>query len=310
MTIKSQQARGGSETLIGFLKNLLIFGGVWFLCFPMLVFSAGFFWHYQRHRIVAGGVLLTQTFCLGAYSTAQCSKVLRACRRADTCVGLRANDLSVSPMHATGACACRHAVTAISGGNEYLLAALHSVGKRAAARAGWRGQGGEGCQRLSCARGLQASTQMPRTVFAGSYHSSNSLSFLWDCVRQCATSSASTKTARARCSLHYYTKHILTCPETTSACSVSRYQATKLSRNGAWSNIVAPFTSGFVSIIRSARDCSRRAPAAQSRCSRWGVPTATFALDDRRYSACSASCSTKVALGQLRPRRGRQTTWR
>ena len=62
MTIKSQQARGGSETLIGFLKNLLIFGGVWFLCFPMLVFSAGFFWHYQRHRIVAGGVLLTQTF--------------------------------------------------------------------------------------------------------------------------------------------------------------------------------------------------------------------------------------------------------
>ena len=66
MTIKSQQARGGSETLIGFLKNLLIFGGVWFLCFPMLVFSAGFFWHYQRHRIVAGGVLLTQTFCLGA----------------------------------------------------------------------------------------------------------------------------------------------------------------------------------------------------------------------------------------------------
>ena len=66
MTIKAQKARGGSETLIGFLKNLLVFGGAWFLCFPLLVFSAGFFWHYQRHRIVAGGVVLTQTFCLGA----------------------------------------------------------------------------------------------------------------------------------------------------------------------------------------------------------------------------------------------------
>ena len=64
-TIKSQETRGSSETLLGFLKKLAIFGGVWFLCFPLLVFSAGFFWHYQRHRIVAGGVLLTQTFCLG-----------------------------------------------------------------------------------------------------------------------------------------------------------------------------------------------------------------------------------------------------
>ena len=68
MTIKTQQTRGGSETLISFLKQLLIFGGAWFLCFPLLVFSAGFFWHYQRHRIVAGGVLLTQTFCLGPYT--------------------------------------------------------------------------------------------------------------------------------------------------------------------------------------------------------------------------------------------------
>ena len=93
MTIKSQEARGGSEVLLGFLKKLLVFGGVWFLCFPLLVFSAGFFWHCalahdrpsflrghlfdraadraafaaadQRHRIVAGGVLLTQTVCLG-----------------------------------------------------------------------------------------------------------------------------------------------------------------------------------------------------------------------------------------------------
>lgn len=68
MTIKTQQTRGGSETLIKFLKHLLLFGGAWFLCFPLLVFSAGFFWHYQRHRIVAGGVLLTQTFCLGPYA--------------------------------------------------------------------------------------------------------------------------------------------------------------------------------------------------------------------------------------------------
>ena len=34
-----------AEVLLGFLKKLLVFGGVWFLCFPLLVFSAGFFWH-------------------------------------------------------------------------------------------------------------------------------------------------------------------------------------------------------------------------------------------------------------------------
>ena len=65
ITIRTQQSRGGSESLVVFLKRLLVFGSTWFLCFPLLVFLSGFCVHYLRHRIVAGGVLLTQTACLG-----------------------------------------------------------------------------------------------------------------------------------------------------------------------------------------------------------------------------------------------------
>jgi hypothetical protein len=65
MTIRTQQARGSSESLQAFLKRLLVFGSAWFLCFPVLVLCSGFFVHYQRHRVVAGGVLLTQSVCLG-----------------------------------------------------------------------------------------------------------------------------------------------------------------------------------------------------------------------------------------------------
>jgi hypothetical protein len=55
MTIRTQQARGSSESLQAFLKRLLVFGSAWFLCFPVLVLCSGFFVHYQRHRVVAGG---------------------------------------------------------------------------------------------------------------------------------------------------------------------------------------------------------------------------------------------------------------
>jgi hypothetical protein len=57
-------AQSGGDKLVIFLRRLLFFGGLWFLCFPFLVFAAGSFAHYNRHRVVSGGVLLVQTACL------------------------------------------------------------------------------------------------------------------------------------------------------------------------------------------------------------------------------------------------------
>mmetsp|Transcript_19478 Transcript_19478/g.55704 ORF Transcript_19478/g.55704 Transcript_19478/m.55704 type:complete len:482 (+) Transcript_19478:122-1567(+) len=62
VTIKSQRLRGGQ--LIPFLQSLMLLGGLWFLSFPLVVFLAGFFAHYLRHRFVTTGVLILQTASL------------------------------------------------------------------------------------------------------------------------------------------------------------------------------------------------------------------------------------------------------
>mmetsp|Transcript_13617 Transcript_13617/g.15948 ORF Transcript_13617/g.15948 Transcript_13617/m.15948 type:complete len:481 (-) Transcript_13617:192-1634(-) len=64
ITIKHQENRGGDRLLL-FLRRLMLLGGLWFLSFPTLVFVAGWFAHYLRHRIVSVGVLTIQTACLG-----------------------------------------------------------------------------------------------------------------------------------------------------------------------------------------------------------------------------------------------------
>ena len=50
-TIRLQERRGGDK-LLAFLKRLMRLGGAWFLCFPTVVFTAGLFPHYLRHRVV------------------------------------------------------------------------------------------------------------------------------------------------------------------------------------------------------------------------------------------------------------------
>lgn len=65
--INFQRKNGGRE-LVKFLYYLLICGGLWFLALPAVVFIAGMFAHYVRHRIVSYGVLLSQTLCLIALS--------------------------------------------------------------------------------------------------------------------------------------------------------------------------------------------------------------------------------------------------
>mmetsp|Transcript_12909 Transcript_12909/g.14940 ORF Transcript_12909/g.14940 Transcript_12909/m.14940 type:complete len:403 (+) Transcript_12909:2-1210(+) len=64
VTIKHQENRGG-DRLLAFLRRLMLLGGLWFLSFPLLVFIAGWFAHYLRHRIVSVGVLTLQTISLG-----------------------------------------------------------------------------------------------------------------------------------------------------------------------------------------------------------------------------------------------------
>lgn len=63
VTIRYQEIRGGDK-LLAFLKRLRLLGGLWFLCFPLLVFFAGFFAHYNRHRFVSTGMLTLQTAIL------------------------------------------------------------------------------------------------------------------------------------------------------------------------------------------------------------------------------------------------------
>lgn len=67
LTIRHQQKRGG-EQLIIFLRKLMLLGGLWFLVFPIVVFSAGSLVHYWRHRFVTGSVLILQSLCLTALS--------------------------------------------------------------------------------------------------------------------------------------------------------------------------------------------------------------------------------------------------
>lgn len=47
-----------------FLKKLLIFGGIWFIAFPIVVFIATIESHYVKHRIVCIGTEILQTLCL------------------------------------------------------------------------------------------------------------------------------------------------------------------------------------------------------------------------------------------------------
>ena len=61
-TISRQAGLGGRVER--FLRRLQLFGSVWFFSFPLLVFVAGIFAHYLRHRIVTGGVLALQTVSL------------------------------------------------------------------------------------------------------------------------------------------------------------------------------------------------------------------------------------------------------
>jgi len=61
---KLKAGQSGGDKLVVFLRRLLVFGAIWFLCFPFLVFIASWFAHYNRHRLVSGGVLLVQTACL------------------------------------------------------------------------------------------------------------------------------------------------------------------------------------------------------------------------------------------------------
>ena len=62
---KLKSAHSGGDKLIIFLRRLLFFGGLWFLVFPFLVFvAAGSVAHYNRHRLVSGGVLVVQTICM------------------------------------------------------------------------------------------------------------------------------------------------------------------------------------------------------------------------------------------------------
>ena len=70
VTLRSEAKRSGTaatsgskDKLVIFLRRLLLFGGLWFLIFPLLVLVAGTLEHYNRHRFVSGGVLLVQTTC-------------------------------------------------------------------------------------------------------------------------------------------------------------------------------------------------------------------------------------------------------
>jgi hypothetical protein len=123
MTLRTQMKKQTSDALTSFLQKLLIAGSAWFLCFPLLVFLAGFLVHCPpppryghlssngvgspslplqapnvaqgwgiliqmptrrrlqtcqtntrpradlRHRVVAGGTLVTQAICLSLLST-------------------------------------------------------------------------------------------------------------------------------------------------------------------------------------------------------------------------------------------------
>jgi len=61
---KLRSGQSGGDKLVLFLRRLLFFGALWFLCFPLCVMLAGTLAHYNRHRFVSGAVLLVQTICL------------------------------------------------------------------------------------------------------------------------------------------------------------------------------------------------------------------------------------------------------
>eukprot|EP01064_Diplonema_japonicum_P000353 TRINITY_DN10246_c0_g1_i1.p1 TRINITY_DN10246_c0_g1~~TRINITY_DN10246_c0_g1_i1.p1 ORF type:complete len:490 (+),score=90.58 TRINITY_DN10246_c0_g1_i1:87-1556(+) len=67
-TIRKQTLKAGSPILRSFLLKLLVFGSLWFVTFPLMVFIANLSAHYHRHRIVVTGVLVMQSLCLGALS--------------------------------------------------------------------------------------------------------------------------------------------------------------------------------------------------------------------------------------------------
>lgn len=62
--VVKEKSRGAGQQFLSFLNRIMIFGTLWFLAFPLIVFVASFMAHYLRHFIVSSGVLLTQTVCL------------------------------------------------------------------------------------------------------------------------------------------------------------------------------------------------------------------------------------------------------
>lgn len=63
-TLRHPRLKGKYDLQL-FLRRLLLLGSIYFLCFPLWVFIAQtMVAHYNRHRVVSGGVLLVQTLCL------------------------------------------------------------------------------------------------------------------------------------------------------------------------------------------------------------------------------------------------------
>ena len=61
----SSTQKNASGAVGRFLLQLQICGTLWFIGFPCLVFVAGYFAEYLRHRIVTGGSLACQAGALG-----------------------------------------------------------------------------------------------------------------------------------------------------------------------------------------------------------------------------------------------------
>ena len=65
---RSKSVEGGQE-ILGFLDKLMWFGGVWFLCLPILILLAMVLPPYRRHQLVAGGSIFVQGIALSLLST-------------------------------------------------------------------------------------------------------------------------------------------------------------------------------------------------------------------------------------------------
>ena len=69
MGVEALQVGGGGQEILGFLDKLMWFGGVWFLCLPILILLAMVLPPYRRHQLVAGGSIFVQGIALSLLST-------------------------------------------------------------------------------------------------------------------------------------------------------------------------------------------------------------------------------------------------